>query len=95
MGLIKTIELDNGIITNYHRIVSLNKITNVANIIEVASYTSKAKRNNEIEAMQNQESMDVFIDTTYISKEYDADETITDAYDYLKTLDEFKNAQDV
>lgn len=95
MGLIKTIELDNGIITNYHRIVSLNKITNVANIIEVASYTSKAKRDNEIEAMQNQESMDVFIDTTYISKEYDADETITDAYDYLKTLDEFKNAQDV
>ena len=27
MALIKEIELDNGVIVNYHRIVSLNKIT--------------------------------------------------------------------
>ena len=40
MALKKEIELENGIIVNYHRIVSINKITNDCNIIEVASYTS-------------------------------------------------------
>ena len=33
MGLKKQIELDNGIVTNYHRIVSINKITNNSIII--------------------------------------------------------------
>ena len=47
MALKKEIELDNGVIVNYHRIVSLNKITNVGNIIEIASYVSKKKRDEE------------------------------------------------
>ena len=41
MALKKQVELYNGIITNYHRIVSINKITNNCNIIEVASYISE------------------------------------------------------
>lgn len=49
MALRKEIELDNGIITNYHRIVSLNKITNQSNMIEVANYTSKEQREKEKE----------------------------------------------
>lgn len=49
MALKKEIELDNGIITNYHRIVSLNKITNQSNMIEVANYTSKEQREKEKE----------------------------------------------
>lgn len=100
MGLKKEIELENGIKLNYHRIVSINKITNAAIIIEVASYISKAKRDEEAEAIkQGQETgeavpMNIFIDTTYLSKEYNETETIKDLYDYLKTTDKFLEAED-
>lgn len=100
MALKKEIILDNGITVNYHRIVSLNKITNNSNIIEVASYTSKEKRQEELEAIQNGQEMgeaipiNVFINTTYINKEYNETETIEDTYDYLKTTGNFKDAED-
>lgn len=95
MALLKEIELDNGVIVNYHRIVSINKVTNHSNIIEIASYTSEEKRQEEIEALQNANEMNVFIDTTYISKEYNEDETIEDTYSYLKTLDKFQDSVDI
>lgn len=47
MALYKEIDLDNGVTVRYHRVVSVNTITNVQNIIEVASYTSKEKRDEE------------------------------------------------
>lgn len=95
MALKKEIILDNGVTTKYHRIVSINNITNVCSIIEVASYTSEEKRNEEKSAIENSEEMNVFIDTNYINKEYEEDFLIEQAYDYLKTLDKFKNAIDV
>ena len=52
MGLKKSIELDNGVIVNYHRIVSINKVTNVSNIIEIASYTNEEKREEFCERLQ-------------------------------------------
>ena len=100
MALKKEIELDNGVIVNYHRIVSMQKITNQMNIFEVASYVSETKRNEEREAIEEGQKtgeavpMNVFIDTTIVDKDYDEAETIEDAYDYLKTLDKFKNAKD-
>ena len=92
MALNKKIELENGIITNYHRIVSINKITNSAIIIEVGSYISEEKRQEEIEK-QGQE-MNIFIETTYLNKEYNEDDTIKDLYEYLKTTEKFKDALD-
>lgn len=100
MALKKEIVLDNGITVNYHRIVSLSKITNQSNMIEVASYTSKEKREEEKEAIKKGQesgeaiSTNIFIDTTYINKEYNETEAIEDSYSYLKTLDKFKNAED-
>ena len=47
MAFKKEIELENGIIVNYHRIVSINKITNSSNIIELASYISEKERKKE------------------------------------------------
>ena len=99
MGLKKEIILDNGIVVNYHRIVSLNKITNHANIIEVASYTSQSKRQEEIDSLkqsietQEYVPINIFINTEYISKEYNETETIADAYDYLKTLEKYNGAE--
>lgn len=100
MALSKEIILANGVIVNYHRIVGLNKIINQNNIIEIASYTSQEKREEEREAIkQGKETgeavpINVFIDTAYIDKEYSETETIEDAYNYLKTLDKFKDAED-
>lgn len=47
MALNKKIELENGVILNYHRVLSVNNITNMFTNIEIASYTSKEKRNEE------------------------------------------------
>lgn len=87
--------LDNGVATNYHRIVSINKITNHQNIIEVASYTSKEKRQEEQEYYNSKEkeSMNVFTNIEYIEKEYDENETIENSYEYLKTLEKYKDAE--
>ncbi len=49
MALKKEIELENGIVTNYHRVVSVNNITNISSTIEVASYINEKQREKESE----------------------------------------------
>ena len=113
MGLKKEIELESGIIVSYHRIVNIQKITNSATVIEVASYISEKKRQEEVEyykqkaveetidlegnlveqEIENNKSMNVFIHTTFINKKYNDLETISDLYDFLKTTEMFKNAE--
>lgn len=100
MALLKEIEMDNGIILNYHRIVAITKITNKLNVIEVASYVSKKKREEEKQAIEEGQrtgkavQMNVYIETDYINKEYDAEDTIENLYSYLKTTEKFKDAKD-
>ena len=94
MALIKEIELNNGIKVNYHRIVSVNNVTNHASIIEIASYTSKEKREQEKEAFERKEFIDVFKETKFIEKEYEEDLNVVSAYEYLKTLPEFSGCTD-
>lgn len=98
MALKKEIELDNGIILNYHRITSINKITNNCNVVEISSYTSEKQREKEIEYYKSEDedkTMNVFIDTTYVNMEYNENITIEEIYEYLKTLDKFKDAEDI
>lgn len=100
MALAKDVELENGIVTKYHRIVSLDFITNEQTIIEVGSYINESKREEEMTALEQARTTgkypqtNIFIDTTYINKAYDENDNIKTCYDYLKTLDEFKNAKD-
>ena len=94
MALLKQIELDSGIILNYHRIVSITKVTNHATILEIAGYTSKDKRDLEIQQLKNGEEVTAYIDTAFINVNYDEDTTIKDWYAYLKTTDEYKDAED-
>lgn len=100
MALSKEIELDNGIVTKYHRINSIQQMINKQTIIEVNSYISREKREEEIQAYTtaqeagNFPEMNVFIDADFITKEYEDGESIEDAYNYLKTLDKFKGAKD-
>lgn len=94
MALIKSITLENGITVNYHRVVSVNNITNHSSIIEVASYTSKEKRQEEKSALENNESMNVFIHSEYISVDYSPLMNVNSAYEYLKNINKFKNSED-
>ena len=95
MALKQEIELKNGVIVNYHRVTSLNIITNVQNMIELSCYTSEAKRREEQEAFENSKTSDVFVHTTIISAPYDQSMTIENVYAYLKTLPEFEGSEDI
>lgn len=97
MAIIKKILLENGIETNYHRIVSINNIINSNTIIEVASYTGEEKRQEEKTATENKKKMNVFIDTNYYYFPYDEIEeilTVENAYKKIKGLDKFKKSKD-
>ena len=95
MALLKSIELENGIVLNYHRIVSITNVTNHSTIIEVAGYTSEEKRRQEIIQLANREDVTAYINTNFISAEYKEEDTIKNWYDYLKTTDKYRNAEDV
>lgn len=95
MALSKNIELNNGITVNYHRVVSVNNITNQASIIEIASYTSKEKRDEEKLKLTNKEPMNIFINTEYMNINYNKNLNVDNAYNYLKTLEKFSNSTDV
>ena len=94
MALLKEIELDSGIVLNYHRIVSINKITNHAVILEIAGYTSKVKREQELEQLANNEEITAYVHTSWVSIDYDEISTIKDWYAYLKTTDKYSGAED-
>lgn len=92
MAIIKHITLDNGVLVNYHRVVSVNNITNHATIIEVASYTDKEKRTEEKEKLANNEPMNIFIHSQYYNFDYQGYLSVDDAYDKIKQLDIFKGS---
>ena len=94
MALFKEKELNNGIVVNYHRIVSIDKITNRSTRLEIASYINKTKRAQEIEQLANGEEITVYTHTEYLSLDYDETSTIKDWYDYLKTTEQYKDAED-
>lgn len=95
MALKKSIELNNGVIVNYHRIVSIYKTTNHSTRLEIASYTSAEKRAQEQAQLANNEDITVYIETEYISLEYDETSNIKDWYEYLKTTVKYGGAEDV
>lgn len=95
MGLSKRISLGNGVTVNYHRVVSVNCIVNLQNVVEVASYTSKSKRAEEQAAIAAEEPMDIYMEAAYYEAPYDQSMTVDSAYEWLKGLPEFEGATDV
>lgn len=94
MALIKRIELESGIVLNYHRIVAITKVTNHCTILEIAGYTSKEKREQEMRQFENEEEITAYIDTTFMNVGYDETTTIKDWYEYLKTTERYFDAED-
>lgn len=102
MAIKKQITESNGIITEYHRIAMLKIDTNQQNTILIHSYLSADGRQIEKdyaaglyddieEGMMNWP----YVDTKYISFDYDGEMTIPNAYAYLKTLPQYDGAEDV
>lgn len=97
MALSKRITLPSGVQVNYHRVVRIDKIVNIQNVIEVASYTARAKREEERAALASDDpSMNVYIETGIYEAPYDPAMTPSDAYEWIKAnRPEFEGASDV
>lgn len=95
MALSKRITLPSGIQTNYHRIVAVTHVTNVQTTVEVASYTGRGKREDEVAALAANEPMDVFIEAQLLVVPYGVVSTVADAYEWLKSTEQFADSADV
>ena len=89
MVLKKEVRQDNGVVTNYHRILYITSMINSHVSIAVLSYIGEPGR-----SMENSEVEPYKVAVTY-EKEYEENMTIEDAYEYLKTLPEFEGAEDI
>lgn len=95
MAITKNITAPNGVPLTYHRVVSVNCIKGVQNIIEVASYVSAAARAGEAEAIANQVAeQNVYIETNFVNAPYDPEMTYTDAYEYIKSIEPYNDGND-
>ena len=74
MALKKEMILENGITLNYHRVVSVNNITNQQSMIEVASYINEEQRIKEKEwyeeDREHRGDMNVLIETKFYTTDY-------------------------
>lgn len=89
MALKKPIVQPDGVTTEYHRILFVQTTVNSHTSIAVLSYLNEQSRQTEKESMQPYKAA-----VTYETA-YDENMTIESAYEYLKTLEEFKDAEDV
>lgn len=91
MALNKPILQEDGVVTNYHRILSVKATVNSHNSIAVISYINEAARSCE----SSGEVMTPYRQGATFETDYDESMTPTKAYDYLKTLPEFEGATDI
>lgn len=89
MALKKTIKQDNGIVTNYHRILFIQSTINSHVSIAVLSYMDEISRQGE-----TADANPYKVSITY-EKDYEENMTIENAYQYLKSLSDFEGAEDV
>jgi hypothetical protein len=91
MALYKPIRQDDGVTTNYHRILFITKTVNRQNSIAVLSYVDEEARGDEKESIIAQPySKSITYETAY-----DDSMTVSSAYDFLKTLPQFDGAENV
>lgn len=91
MALKKKIKQSNGIETSYHRILYLQVTPNRGCSIVVQSYIDESARESELTG----EYESVYRNAVTYETEYDENMTIKKAYQYLKKLEKFSDAEDV
>lgn len=92
MGLSKRVTLANGVQTNYHRIRTIMHDVGNKTLVDVVSYTSRAKREEEREAGG---LIETCVAVDWHEHDYDDSLTVADAYEWLKTTPTFEGATDV
>lgn len=92
MALYKPIKQQDGVVTSYHRILYVTQTVNSHNSIAVVSYTDDAARASDLPT--DAEHRPYRHAVTY-ETDYDEGMTVSRAYDYLKTLTEYEDAEDV
>ena len=88
MALYKEIELEDGVTVSYHRINTLNVVTNIETIIEITSYLSPDKRQEQKDMGQDHMFWSGYNSTRYVSAPYLEDFSIKSAYKWLQENDE-------
>lgn len=91
MALKKKVIQDDGVTTEYHRILYVSNTVNSHCSISVISLISEKIRKKQLAGEIQQPYQKI---VTYETTEYD-DLTIEKAYEYLKTLPEFEGAEDI
>lgn len=91
MALKKKIIQEDGVITEYHRILYVSNTVNSHCSVAVISLVSEEIRNKQLAGEIQQPYQKI---VTYETTEYD-DLTVEKAYEYLKTLPEFEGAEDI
>lgn len=91
MAIYKPIKQDDGVTTNYHRILYLTQTVNRQNSIAVVSYVDEESRSLEKDSVLSQPYQKA---VTY-EIPYDESMTVENAYEYLKTLPQFEGAVDI
>lgn len=89
MALFKSVTQEDGVITNYHRILLIDSVINSHISIAVLSYISQESRQSEL-ANSRPYKKSATYETDYVENM-----TIESAYNYLKTLPEFEGAEDI
>jgi hypothetical protein len=91
MALYKEIKQDDGVVTNYHRILFITQVVNHHSSIAVLSYVDGESRDDEKQNVMSQPyQRSVTYETTY-----DPNLTVEKAYDFIKSLPTFEGAVDV
>lgn len=90
MALEKSITQEDGVVTHYHRILYIQNVINKLTSITIVSYAGKTARMSEIEGTTSPYKAVKTYEIDYIDGI-----TPDKAYEYLKTLEEFKDAEDV
>ena len=91
MALKKKLIQDDGVTTEYHRILYVQSTVNSHCSVAVISLVSEEIRYKQLAGEIRQPYQKI---VTYETTEYD-DLTIEKAYKYLKTLPEFEGAEDI
>lgn len=94
MGLSKRVTHEDGVTTNYHRIRSLNHDINLLTQMEVVSYTARNKRLEEADLEAQGLETTAYRHIQWVDVPYGEVWTIEQAYAWLKTTEQFKDATD-
>lgn len=92
MALCKEIKQSDGVLTNYHRVLSIVQEINDYTAIAVVSYVDEESRRNDVVADGDNRP---YRNAVTYQMAYDENMTVKTAYDYLKTLPQYEGAEDI